>query len=371
MGKSKLIEQQQKANEEFQKYINAMTQDMAQRQNFLSDQLEKMEEEHYTGFSDKALLMEGRYSHLTTVDEWSLKSVNMIIESCSKALFGDKKEAPEGSSQPQTDDKTSDSIKAMKSREVYIISEAFDVVQTIVGSFNSTTSTNVEQKIDAKPIAPGMTMFIGVENNAFSSKNFLKSQKIIQTLFVFKVCYSIDEGKKQSALSDLELYEDQKERFRKIIQALGEKEMELDLDDPDYDEKFNKLEDRADLMSRRMDAITKRLSELNALKLEQEREECRQIVMRMHTRRDALTCVQNGGHQRTSSGFTCTESKCTIRDRIQRYTPKFACLVSVNQTDCVGNHYKAVFASKDSLTKEQVDSWIASALNECGNFHFD
>ncbi len=50
-----------------------------------------MEKGHYEKFSDKALLVEGKYSHLTTVSEWSLKSVNAIIDACTRALFGDKK----------------------------------------------------------------------------------------------------------------------------------------------------------------------------------------------------------------------------------------------------------------------------------------
>lgn len=345
MGKSKTIQEQQKTNQEFQKYIDDMTSNMSQRQDALSGQLDEMEKRHYANFSDKALLVEGKYSHLTTVDEWSLKSVSAIIEACSKALFGDKKTPPEGSNLPKTDDNTSESIKAIKSREEYIASEAFEVVQAIVGSFNSTTTTSVEQKIDAKPIAPGMTMFIGVENNAYTSSSFLKNEKIIQTLFVFKVCYSIEEGKKQSSLSDLQMYEDQKERFRKIIEALGEKELALDLDDPDYDEKFNKLADRAELMAKHMDLITKKISELNTMRLEADRMACQQIVEQMQTKRLALASVANGNHRRTSTGFTCTESRYEIEDRIKAYTPGYAHLVSVTPTDYVGNHFKAVFSS--------------------------
>ena len=153
------------------------------------------------------MLVEGKYSHLTTVDEWSLKSV-----------------------------------KAIKSREEYIISEAFAVVEAIVGSFNSTTTTSVEQKIDGKPIAPGMTLFIGVENNSFLSNNFF----------------------------------------------------------PDYDEKFNKLADRAELMTKRMDVITKKISEFNTIRLEADKMACRQIVEQMQTKRLALAGVANGSHRRKS-----------------------------------------------------------------------
>lgn len=370
MGKSNTIQEQQKVNQEFQKYIEEMTKNMEQRQNALSGQLDEMEKSHYEKFSDKALLVEGKYSHLTTVSEWSLKSVNAIIDACTKALFGDKKTPPEGSQLPETDEQTSESIKAIKGREAYIASEAFEVVQAIVGTFSSTTTTSVEQKVDAKPIAPGMTMFIGVENNAYTSSSFLKSEKIIQTLFVFKVCYSIAEGKQQSALSDLQMYEDQKQRFREIINQLGDKEMELDIDDPDYDEKFNKLADRVELMTKRMDVITQKIGELTNLKLEEDKMACRQLVEHMQAKRLAVSCARNGSEQ-TSTGFNCTLTKYEIENRIRANTPRTAHLVCVHNTDWVGNHFEAIFSSDNSLNQAQVDRWVQSALTGKGNFYFD
>lgn len=369
MGKSNTIQEQQKTNEAFQKYINDMTKNMDARQEGLIGQLAEMEKKHYVGFSDKALLVEGRYSHLTTVSEWSLKSVDAIIDACSKALFGDKKNAPKGSRVAERDEKTSESIKAIKNREAYIASEAFAVVQAIIGTFNSATTTSVEQKIDAKPIAPGMTMFIGVENNSFSSQSFLKEEKIIQTIFVFKVCYSIAEGKQQSALSDLQVYEDLKERFRKIIDALGEKVSELDINEPDYDEKFNKLADRMELMSKQMDKITQKIKELSSLQLEQDKDACRQIVERMREKRLAVACTREG-YEQTSTGFNCTLSRDAIAARIRAYTPRTAHLVYVRRTDYVGGHYEAVFASDAPLDQDQVDGWVASALKGRGNFYF-
>lgn len=96
MGKSNSIKTQQEKNREFQNYVNEMTANMDKRQEALGVELSSMEEAHYASFPDKALLIEGRYSHLTTVSEWSLKSVSAIIDSCSKAIFGTKKDAPGG-----------------------------------------------------------------------------------------------------------------------------------------------------------------------------------------------------------------------------------------------------------------------------------
>lgn len=74
MGKSKSIQEQQAKNAEFQKYVDEMSSNMAERQTALEKELESMQKEHYKNFPDKALLIEGEYSHLTTLSEWSLKS---------------------------------------------------------------------------------------------------------------------------------------------------------------------------------------------------------------------------------------------------------------------------------------------------------
>lgn len=353
MGKSNSIQQQEAKNTEFQEYVTKMNSDMDQRQQALQQELEEMEQKHYESISDKTLLMEGRYSHLTTVSEWSLNSVSAIIDSCSKALLGTKTSAPEGSELENTDEETSESILALKGRERYIANEAFAVVQAIVGSFSSSTSTSVERNSDAKPIAPGMTLFIGVENNFFSNKKFFASESIVQTIFVFKVCYSIQEGKQQSALSDLQVYEDQKQMYRKTIEKLGKKEMELDMDAEDYIENLTKLENMVDLMTRRLKEITAKISELMTLQLSQDNAVCDRILERMHTARLGFECVCNGNsHRRTSRAFTYTGGRNRVYELIRGVIPHYIQLVSVTATDYVENHFKAVFAAENPITLE-------------------
>ncbi len=371
MGKSNSIQKQELQNTEFQEYVTKMNSDMDRRQQALQQELEEMEQKHYENISDKKLLVEGRYSHLTTVSEWSLNSVSAIIDSCSKALLGTKK-APEGSKVEEVDKPTSESILALKERERYIANEAFAVVQAIVGSFSSSTSTSVEKKSDAKPIAPGMTLFIGVENNAFSTKKFFTNESIIQTIFVFKVCYSIQEGKQQSALNDLQVYEDQKQRYRKTIEKLGQKQMELDIDDEDYIENFNKLENIVKLMNDRMKEITSKISELTNLQLAQDKAACDQVLARMQAARLELACVCNGNnHRRTSTAFTYTGGRNQVYDLVRSQLPNGISLVSVTPTDKVGNHFRAVFTSENPISLAQANSWVSSALSGSGNFRFD
>lgn len=107
-----------------------------------------------------------------------------------------------------------------------------------------------------------MTLFIGVENNSYSSKQFFRDEKIIQTLFVFRVFYSIKEGVSQSKLTDLQLYEDQKEIYRRKIATFGKLMDNLDPTDPSFAENIIKYENTADIMYQRLEKLNSKIDEL-------------------------------------------------------------------------------------------------------------
>lgn len=217
-----------------------------------------------------------------------------------------------------------------------------------------------------------MTLFIGVENNSFSNKKFFSSESIVQTIFVFKVCYSIQEGKRQSALSDLQVYEDQKQRYRMTIEKLGEKEMELDTDAEDYLENFTKLENMIELMTGKLKGITAKISELMTLQLAQDNAACDRILEQMRVARLGFECVCNGNsHKRTSKPFTYTDGRERVYELIRGIIPAYVHLISVKATDYVGNHFQAVFASDDPISLGQANGWVSDALSGSGNFHFD
>ncbi|MCH5345324.1 MAG: hypothetical protein J1E64_14955 [Acetatifactor sp.] len=367
MGKSKSIADQAKANQEFQKYVNDMNKDMDTRQSALSDTLASMQEEHYKNFTDKALLIEGKYSHLTTTSQWSLQSVSDIIDSCSKAIFGSK--APAGSEKSDSEgEDVSASIQAIKDREMYIANAAFDVVQSIVGSFGSTTSASVERKLDGKPISPGMTLFIGVENNSYSSKNFFTNEKIIQTIFVFKVYYSIQEGKAQSTLSDLQMYEDQKQVFRNKIEEFAKMVEKLDPMADDFEEQYTKLMNRSELMNQRLDDIGQKIAALSADKLQQEKISVARTMERIRSGRQGLLQAANTIYQANGTPFTYNGHN--PYDRIMMYVPSYV-RISLSHTDYKGNHYEISATSSKPITDDEVDRWVSSAFDGDPYFFFD
>lgn len=260
MGRSKSIKEQQESNKEFQEYVEAMNKNMEVHMGKTSCALDGMVTTHYAQFSDKALLIEGRYSHLTTMSEWSLDSVAKIVESCRNAIFG--KPAPDGAKKNNVTEEVNNSIKAIKGRELFIANAAFDIIQGIMGSFSSKTTTSVESKMDGKPLSPGMTLFVGVMNNVYSRKDFFRNEKIAQSLFIFRVFYSIQEGQRVSKLNDLEAYENQKVAFRNSLKQISDAVMKLDVLSDDYMPMVRKLNERAECINTMLKAVDKKIQEL-------------------------------------------------------------------------------------------------------------
>lgn len=265
MGRSKSIKEQQKANEAFNDYVKKMAKDMEEHVDKTNKTLDGMVEAHYKPFSDQAMLQQGQYSHLSTFSQWSLASVNQILQQCRDALFG-KAPAPQGTEQKKPTQEQSASLTAIKERELYIANAAFEVIQGIIGSFSSITSTSVMAKAESKPLAPGLTLFIGVLNNAYSSSNFFSNEKIVQNIFVYKIWYSIQEGQRQSQLSDLEAYENQKVAFRKQLNTLNNEIMKLNILSDDYAGKMKVYNERIPFIYEQLKAIDQKISELTRAK---------------------------------------------------------------------------------------------------------
>ncbi|ELE9461066.1 hypothetical protein RBV54_004800 [Salmonella enterica] len=259
MGRSNSIAEQQKSNEAFQKYVTEMQSDMTKRLSDVKSSINEMIEEHYKKYPDKNELMVGEYTHLATLSEWSLDAVNKIIDSCKKSLFGETP-PPEGSEIDKS--LSSSAIQALKARELYIFNEAFTIINGILASFKNTTSTSVELKTDAKPVAPGIMLFISVMENSFSRSDFFNNELIVQNAYYFKVCYSLKEGESVSKISDLQAYEDQKQSYRNQLIKIDDVISSLEVTNKDYLVTFQKYSNIAEMLNKQLKLISDKIHEL-------------------------------------------------------------------------------------------------------------
>ncbi|MEX3776494.1 hypothetical protein [Pseudomonas sp. MYb118] len=219
--------------------------------------------EHYSKYGDDALMIASSYRHLTTASEWSLKSINTMIDSCRTAIFGGK--LPDGAkkdTQPKAE--VTAAIAAMSNLDLLIANAAFDAVQALLSSIGSTTSTNISVKSDEKMLAPGMTLFITVVENSYHRKEFCSDETIIQNLFLFEVRFSIKEGKAMSKLSDLQAYENQKQSMRNQLLKVDDAVGKLDPTKDDYLTALAKFLGISDALNARLKAIDDKLQAIAA-----------------------------------------------------------------------------------------------------------
>lgn len=263
MGQSNTIEEQQKKNTEFQKYVDTMRADLNKSQVEQATELDKRIKAHYSKYSDDASLISSSYQHLTTVSEWSLASVNVMIDSCRKAIFGGK--LPDGAKKDTPTAEVNVAIQAMTNLDLLIANAAFDAIQGLLTSAGSKTETGISIKTDEKLLAPGMTLFITVMENSYNRKDFFSNESIIQTLFLFDVRFSIKEGKAVSKLNDLQAYENQKQTLRNQLQKVDKECDKLDPSADNYLTLLAKFTGISDTLNTRLDAIDKKLQDIALL----------------------------------------------------------------------------------------------------------
>jgi hypothetical protein len=160
-----------------------------------------------------------------------------MVTKCKDVLCGTSKPV-EGMTTPS--DLGADVVE-MKKVELYIASEAFLIVTGLLDGVASGSSSEIKSKIDAKPIAPGIMLFMGVLENAFKSSGFLQNQLIVQNMFSFRVCYSISEGQSWSDLTEMMRLQNIKASYNNVIKRVMTQMSELDIFSPDAKGKFEGL----------------------------------------------------------------------------------------------------------------------------------
>ncbi|WLH86453.1 hypothetical protein [Pseudomonas sp. FP2338] len=257
MGQSNTIEEQQKLNTKFQAYVDQMREDLDKSLATQTTRLNEKIKEHYSKYNDDSSMISSSYQHLTTVSEWSLASINVMIDACRKAIFGEK--LPDNAKKDTPTAEVTEAIEAMTNLDLLIANAAFDVIQGLLTSAGSKTETGITVKTDKKPLAPGMTLFITVMENSYHRKDFLNDESIVQTLFLFDVRFSIKEGKAVTKLNDLLAYENQKQSMRNQLKQIDKVVSKLDPTVDGYLATLAKYTGISDVLNTRLEAIGKKL----------------------------------------------------------------------------------------------------------------
>lgn len=262
MGTSATIKSQEEKNAEFANYVDKQRADLDGRANAEVENISKKAKDYYAKFKDDTSLVSSNYRHLTTVKEWSLDSINQMINTCQRAIFGGP--LPDGAKRDTPKPEVTKAIAAMGNLELLVANAAFDAVQGILSTISTKMTTEVSVKEDIKVLAPGLTLFVTVMENSYSSKAFLDNESILQTFFIFDARFSIAQGNAQSRLQDLQAYEEVKQSMRQQLVGIAKKIADLDVSNDTYERDFARFNSILDSLNDRLakqDALMEKLRE--------------------------------------------------------------------------------------------------------------
>ncbi|MEC5386776.1 hypothetical protein VVD49_13660 [Uliginosibacterium sp. H3] len=211
MGHATNIKEVGESNTAFQKYIDERNAELdktaAEAQNILDARIKKFYADGK--WDDAQPLASGSYQHLSTASTWSLNNVVEMIDGVRSAIFGGKAaviaptdgdkndkvptaSAAKGSTISAT---TQNLLTMMAGTEAIIANAAFQAITGILSTIKTGTETELSKQIVQKDIIPGMSMFVCVMENKFSSKDFFNSEIIVQNFYIYDIRMSADRAR--------------------------------------------------------------------------------------------------------------------------------------------------------------------------------
>jgi hypothetical protein len=195
MGKSPTIQDQAEKNKEFQDYIDGQSKALQAMVTSAMNDTASTIQKYYSDskIDDATSLISGQYYHLSTITEWSLDNVSKIIDAVQSSVFG-KTPAPTGSTANTQSSEVSTNLAKMADMTTLVTTAAFNCIQGILVTLNNTTSTSLTKQSDVKEIIPGLTLFITIIENTYSSSSFLNNESISQTGYVYDCRFSTKQA---------------------------------------------------------------------------------------------------------------------------------------------------------------------------------
>lgn len=199
MGKSKTLEQMQKDNEQFAAFMD----DLSNKSNTLETQLTadigQTIKKFYEGNEwDGKYFFGNKNSDYQLYSEWSLDSVNKIIQSIASAINSQQFPSPEvpgSESVPQsTTDEVNQFISNFQLDYNLILQRVLNVITSFITQFASITSVSQKKVQQDFYLSGGLHLFLGQCGSVYQSKSFFTSSYIGSFQIVFQCHMSVDEA---------------------------------------------------------------------------------------------------------------------------------------------------------------------------------
>ena len=204
MGTSPSIEELQKRDDDFRKYMQSVQDDTNAKKDQLQKEIDDIRKKFYQdgGFDDAKPRIQGSHKDMQHISDWSMDNITRMLGSIRLAIFGDGKK-PEGTPVADKDITKDLAVLGIHGMELYILNQAFSVIQGVLEAFSTQTSAKYVEDIKVEQLAPGLTLFIAVAQFNYKSDQFFTNELITSNLYVYDARFSLKHGINQAKETEL------------------------------------------------------------------------------------------------------------------------------------------------------------------------
>ncbi|MDZ8051642.1 MAG: hypothetical protein RMX68_006070 [Aulosira sp. ZfuVER01] len=192
MGHSPSIDELRDQDRKFRQYLDELLDDINKKAADVRNQVNETISKHYSsgGWDDAKPFLDGENVDVQHVKDWSLDNVTKIIGAVKDAIFGTAPPPPGAKVADKKSEDIAPAFTAIAKLDEYIAAKAFDVISGILQSFMASTEVTAKREIKSEPLAPGLTLFVGILECGYQSQSFFQNEIITQDFYIYAVRYS-------------------------------------------------------------------------------------------------------------------------------------------------------------------------------------
>lgn len=199
MGKSKSLEQMQKDNVQFAAFMKDLSDKSSALEGELTKDIERTVKIFYGDNKwDGKYFFGNKNSDYQLYSEWSLKSVNNIIESIASAINSQQFPSPAVPGSEDVPQSTTDEVNQFISNFQLdynlILQRVLNVITSFITQFASITSISQKKVQQDFYLSGGLHLFLGQCGSVYQSKSFFTNSYIGSFQIVFQCFMSVGEA---------------------------------------------------------------------------------------------------------------------------------------------------------------------------------
>jgi len=224
MGKSPSIQELEARDQEFANYIEGVRKQLDGQADNMDQRIATLITEWKTHASDARIIVSGRNLDFVHEASFSLEKLQNILKTVASAVFAGT-EAPPGTkvddaAQKEVEEALGSAIEETAAIELYIAGKVFDVLGNIIYNFGSSSKVTLNSSITSEALGLGLQMFVGVGEQTYSAESFFNKETIYEYVYTYKVFYSLEQLKAETAQTIANGLANQITDFEKKKQAI-------------------------------------------------------------------------------------------------------------------------------------------------------